>query len=84
VSESETHPTAPIETHRHDGFRSAHPSYFPNRAPRFILTRMGKIVWLASYPKSGNTWVRAFNADDINFLFGGDSAPAETETAAAA
>lgn len=21
---------------------------------------MGKIVWLASYPKSGNTWVRAF------------------------
>ncbi len=21
---------------------------------------MGKLVWLASYPKSGNTWVRAF------------------------
>ena len=21
---------------------------------------MGNIVWLASYPKSGNTWVRAF------------------------
>ena len=21
---------------------------------------MGKIIWLASYPKSGNTWVRAF------------------------
>ena len=21
---------------------------------------MGKIVWLASYPKSGNTWVRAY------------------------
>src|ERR1700751_3523873 len=21
---------------------------------------MGKIVWLASYPKSGNTWVRVF------------------------
>jgi hypothetical protein len=21
---------------------------------------MGKIVWLASYPKSGNTWLRAF------------------------
>ena len=32
----------------------------PAPAPRFILTRMGKIVWLASYPKSGNTWVRAF------------------------
>src|SRR5262249_20448031 len=23
-------------------------------------TRMGKIIWLASYPKSGNTWLRAF------------------------
>lgn len=21
---------------------------------------MGKIIWLASYPKSGNTWTRAF------------------------
>ncbi len=21
---------------------------------------MGKIVWLASYPKSGNTWMRTF------------------------
>ena len=21
---------------------------------------MGKIIWLASYPKSGNTWLRAF------------------------
>ena len=21
---------------------------------------MGNIVWLASYPKSGNTWLRAF------------------------
>ena len=21
---------------------------------------MGKIIWLASYPKSGNTWMRAF------------------------
>jgi len=26
---------------------------------------MGNIVWLASYPKSGNTWVRAF----IHYLF---------------
>jgi hypothetical protein len=24
------------------------------------MTFMGKIVWLASYPKSGNTWMRAF------------------------
>src|SRR5262249_9918543 len=38
---------------------------------------MGKIVWLASYPKSGNTWLRAFlhnlladpkDAYDINAL----------------
>jgi len=27
---------------------------------------MGKIIWLASYPKSGNTWVRALLA---NYLF---------------
>lgn len=26
---------------------------------------MGKIIWLASYPKSGNTWVRAFLASYI-------------------
>ncbi len=25
--------------------------------------RMGNIVWLASYPKSGNTWIRAFLAN---------------------
>ncbi|MEP6940077.1 MAG: sulfotransferase domain-containing protein, partial [Rudaea sp.] len=24
---------------------------------------MGNIVWLASYPKSGNTWIRAFLAN---------------------
>ena len=24
---------------------------------------MGNIVWLASYPKSGNTWLRAFLAN---------------------
>jgi hypothetical protein len=27
--------------------------------------RMGNIVWLASYPKSGNTWIRAFLANLI-------------------
>jgi hypothetical protein len=41
---------------------------------------MGSILWLASYPKSGNTWMRALltnyerNADspaDINKLKGG-------------
>lgn len=30
---------------------------------------MGKLVWLASYPKSGNTWLRAFLH---NYLLGGD------------
>jgi len=30
---------------------------------------MGNIMWLASFPKSGNTWLRAFLA---NYLFGGD------------
>lgn len=46
---------------------------------------MAKIVWLASYPKSGNTWMRVFltnylrNADtpaDINKLDGGPIASA--------
>lgn len=46
---------------------------------------MGKIVWLASYPKAGNTWMRAFltnylrNGDipaDINGLDGGPIASA--------
>lgn len=49
---------------------------------------MGKIVWLASYPKSGNTWMRAFlhnlmlatgSPHDINRLdelTGGDVDPA--------
>lgn len=41
---------------------------------------MGKIIWLASYPKSGNTWLRAFLTNlwgkqaepaDINELSGG-------------
>ena len=32
---------------------------------------MGKIVWLASYPKSGNTWMRAFLAN----LFRNPDAP---------
>jgi hypothetical protein len=47
---------------------------------------MGGIVWLASYPKSGNTWIRAFlhnlifkteesyNINQINLLSVGDSA----------
>jgi hypothetical protein len=32
---------------------------------------MGKIIWLASYPKSGNTWIRAFLAN----LFSGADQP---------
>jgi hypothetical protein len=32
---------------------------------------MGKIIWVASYPKSGNTWVRAFLAN----LFGTGEGP---------
>jgi hypothetical protein len=28
--------------------------------PHSIAGTMGKIIWLASYPKSGNTWLRAF------------------------
>lgn len=32
---------------------------------------MGKIIWLASYPKSGNTWIRAFLAN----LFSGAEQP---------
>ncbi len=31
----------------------------------FIRSDMGNIVWLASYPKSGNTWLRAFLANLI-------------------
>lgn len=31
---------------------------------------MGRIVWIASYPKSGNTWVRAFLS---NYLADGES-----------
>ncbi len=27
---------------------------------RYSKPRMGKLIWLASYPKSGNTWLRAF------------------------
>lgn len=30
---------------------------------RGIALHMGNIVWLASYPKSGNTWLRAFLAN---------------------
>ena len=48
---------------------------------------MGKIVWLASYPKSGNTWMRAFlhhffrNPDapiPLNQLGGGNLTTSET------
>ncbi len=44
-----------------------------------------KIVWLASYPKSGNTWLRAFLTNcwydtetpaDVNALLGGPIASA--------
>lgn len=34
---------------------------------------MSKIVWLASYPKSGNTWVRIF----LNNYLAGDERPAD-------
>lgn len=34
---------------------------------------MGRILWLASYPKSGNTWVRIFLAN----LLKGDGAPVD-------
>jgi hypothetical protein len=33
------------------------------RFPFIDFRTMGNIVWLASYPKSGNTWVRAFLAN---------------------
>jgi hypothetical protein len=35
---------------------------FPHISFRFIRS-MGNILWLASYPKSGNTWIRAFLAN---------------------
>lgn len=46
------------------------------------------VVWLASYPKSGNTWLRAFLANylrdpsaptDINAIGLGPAAPAKVE-----
>jgi hypothetical protein len=49
---------------------------------------MGNIIWLASYPKSGNTWVRAFihhlfrNADEplnINEIGGGTISTSDTQ-----
>ncbi len=48
---------------------------------------MGNIIWLASYPKSGNTWMRAFlfnlfcntrEAMDINQIGGGDLITSES------
>jgi len=38
-----------------------HHAWFVHRA--MTAQRMGNIVWLASYPKSGNTWLRAFLAN---------------------
>jgi len=35
----------------------------PARRTRDDASIMGNIVWLASYPKSGNTWLRAFLAN---------------------
>src|SRR5690242_336258 len=35
------------------------------RSSHMTAQRMGNIVWLASYPKSGNTWLRAFLANLI-------------------
>ena len=32
---------------------------------------MGKIIWLASYPKSGNTWLRAFLANPVTMVIWG-------------
>lgn len=42
----------------------------PNSAPA-----MNGIVWLASYPKSGNTWTCNFLHNLINILEHGDEAP---------
>lgn len=36
---------------------------------------MGSIVWLASYPRSGNTWTRSFLHNLINILRGNPEAP---------
>src|SRR5690606_28629642 len=36
------------------------PALCPGRSHRGRFPGMSKIVWLASYPKSGNTWVRIF------------------------
>jgi hypothetical protein len=41
------------------------------RRERWDESELGKIIWLASYPKSGNTWVRAFLAN----LFSGAERP---------
>lgn len=34
--------------------------YYPQATPATSVTPQSGIVWLASYPKSGNTWTRAF------------------------
>ncbi len=48
----------------------------PLVAPDFLLTpdnAMGDLVWLASFPKSGNTWMRVF----LHNLFVNDSRPVD-------
>lgn len=39
---------------------------------------MGKILWLASYPKSGNTWLRAFIHNLMQGLKTGGTGPVDT------
>ena len=40
--------------------RASHAALLPRWQEHSIHEQMGKLVWLASYPKSGNTWLRAF------------------------
>ena len=41
------------------------------------MARVPKIVWVASYPKSGNTWLRFLL---INLIFGPRDSTADFET----
>lgn len=54
---------------RSDG-RTCRPGSRPAPGPAFLRRPFG-ILWLASYPKSGNTWMRAFLAN----LFAGRNRP---------
>ena len=43
---------------------------------------MGRIVWLASYPKSGNTWMRAFlqlAMDNVGYEGGREISPEQND-----